>query len=118
MGAQTQREVAHRSDSASFCRAPEQTTCTSASAVPEPPAGARTARVRAPSQIAGVSQRVAIERGLCTRTMGTMERFQNILVATDFSEASELAVGAAPLIEGGVGTRVTLLHVVNTPELA
>ncbi|RLB47212.1 MAG: hypothetical protein DRJ42_25895 [Deltaproteobacteria bacterium] len=58
-----------------------------------------------------------LERALAVRTMAAMERFQNILVATDFSEASELAVGAAPLIEGGAGKRVTLLHVVNTPEL-
>jgi len=46
-----------------------------------------------------------------------MERFQNIVVATDFSEAAELAARTAPLIEGGEGTRVTLVNVVNTPQL-
>jgi nucleotide-binding universal stress UspA family protein len=46
-----------------------------------------------------------------------MERFRNILIATDFSDPSELAVRAAPMIEGGDGSKATVVHVVNTPAL-
>ncbi len=42
---------------------------------------------------------------------------ERILVSTDFSQASYLAIDAAAVLAKSLGARVTLLHVVNTsPE--
>ena len=49
--------------------------------------------------------------------MRTVQPTQNIHVATDFSQASELAVRAAPLLAQQNDARVTLVHVLDVQPL-